>query len=92
MAAVQRVDQLGGDAHPVAALAHAAFQHILHAELLGHLAHVGRRALVGKARIAGDHKEPVEPRQRGDDVLGDAVGEIFLLGIARHVLERQHRD
>ncbi len=31
-------------------------------------------------------------RQLGDDVLGDAVAEIFLVDIAGHVGERQHRD
>ena len=31
-------------------------------------------------------------RQFGDDVLDDAVGEVFLLRIAAHVLERQHGD
>ena len=28
----------------------------------------------------------------GDDVLGETVGEVFLLGIAAHVLERQDGD
>ena len=31
-------------------------------------------------------------RERGDDLLDHAVGEIFLLRVAAHVLERQHRD
>ena len=31
-------------------------------------------------------------RQRGDDVLDHAVGEIFLLRVAAHIGERQHRD
>jgi hypothetical protein len=30
--------------------------------------------------------------QRGSDVLGDPVREIFLLGVAAHVAERQHRE
>src|SRR5205823_1600013 len=28
----------------------------------------------------------------GDDVLGNTVGKEFLLGVARHVSERQYRD
>ena len=52
----------------------------------------GDSALVGEARIAGDHEQRLEARQRGDDVLDHAVGEILLLGIAAHVLERQHGD
>lgn len=33
-----------------------------------------------------------EPRQRGEDVFGDAVGEEFLVGVAAHVGEWQDRD
>jgi hypothetical protein len=33
----------------------------------------------------------VEPRQRGDDVLCDAVGEV-VVGVRRDLLEGQHRD
>jgi hypothetical protein len=38
------------------------------------------------------HEEPTQLRKRGDDVLADAVGEIFLRAIAAHVGERQHGD
>ena len=83
------VDELRGDAHAVARLAHAAFEHIADAELASDLPHVDRLALVGEARIARDHEQPFDARQAGDDVLDHAVGEILLLRIAAHVLERQ---
>ncbi|MGY4600762.1 hypothetical protein ACVWXL_008508 [Bradyrhizobium sp. GM22.5] len=51
-----------------------------------------RASLVGKGRVAGDHHEPALLRQRGEDVLADAVAEIVLCGIAAHVLESEHRD
>jgi hypothetical protein len=51
------VDQLPGDAHPVAGFAHAAFEDEAHAKLLRHLFHADRPALVGEGRIAGDHKK-----------------------------------
>ena len=86
------LDQVAGDAHPVAALAHAAFEHIADAEFAADLLHIDRLALVGEARIAGDDEEPADARQRGDDLLDHAVGEIFLLRVAAHVLERQDRD
>ena len=92
MRAGRGLDQLAGDAHPVAGLAHAAFEHVAHAELAADLLDVDGLALVGEGRIARDHEQRLEARQRGDDVLDHAVGEIFLLGIAAHVLERQHRD
>ena len=85
-------DQLRGDAQPGARLAHAALQHVAHAEFAPDLPDVDRLALVGEARIARDHEQPLDARQAGDDVLDHPVDEIFLLRIAAHVLERQHRD
>ena len=55
-----RVDQLRGDAHPAAGLAHRAFEDIADAELAADLLHVDGLALVGKARIAGDDEEPAD--------------------------------
>ena len=86
------VDQLGGDAHAIAALAHAALQHVTHAEFARDALYVDRLALVGERRIARDDEEPAQLRQTGDDVLGNAVGEIFLLRVAAHVGERQYGD
>src|SRR5205809_7910216 len=45
-----------------------------------------------KARIASDNEQRFETRKRGDDLLNHSVREVFLLGIAAHVLERQHGD
>ena len=42
-------------------------------------------ALVGEARVARDHEQPAQPREAGDDVFGDPVGEVLLLGVAAHV-------
>ena len=86
------IDELPGDAHPVCRLAHAAFEHVAHPELAADLLHVHGPALVGEARIAGDHEQPAHARQRGDDLFHHAVGEILLLRVAAHVLERQDRD
>ena len=86
------VDELPGDAHAVRRLAHAAFEHIAHAELAADLLHVDRPALVGEGRIARDDEKPFDARKAGDDVLDHAVGEIFLFGIAAHVLEGQDCD
>ena len=84
------IDELPGDAHPVRGLAHAAFQHVAHAQLATDLLHVDRPALVGEARIARDDEQPANARQRRDDVLHHAVGEVLLLGVAAQVQERQH--
>ena len=80
------IDQLGGDPYPVAGPADAAFKHVANAEFARNLADIDGRTLVGECRIARDHEESAIARQRCDDVLDHAVSEIFLLGIAAHVL------
>jgi len=54
------VVELSGDAHAIAALAHAAFQDIAHAELLGDLPEMDGPALVDEGGVAGDHEEPAQ--------------------------------
>ena len=83
-------EQLCRDAHASPGLAHASLQHVTHAKLTPDLARVDRLAFVDEARAARGHEEPLDPRQRRDDVLDHSVGEIFLLRIAAHVLKRQH--
>jgi hypothetical protein len=92
MAAALGVDQLGGDAHAVAGLADRAFQHEAHAELAADLLHLHRPALVGEGGIARDHEQRLDLGEIGDQVLGDAVAEILLLGVAAHVGEGQDGD
>jgi hypothetical protein len=72
------VDQLPGHAHAIGRLAHAALEHVALTHLACHLAHVECFALVGKAGV-GDDEEPRLTRQPGDDVFGQAVGEVFLV-------------
>ena len=84
------VDELSGDAHLIAVLAHAAFDDVTDAEFLADLPVMDRLAPVDKGRVAGDHVEPAQLRQRGDDVLGDAFRKIFLRGFAADVDEGQH--
>ena len=83
MIAVGAVDQLGGNTHPPAGLAHAALEHITDVQVRCDLANIGRLALVGKGRIAGGDAQRREARQGDDDIFGYAVGKILLLGIAR---------
>src|SRR6267378_5838332 len=92
MRAGDRVDQLTGNADPVAAFAHRAFEHIAHAKLMPNLLRIGRLALVRETRIAGDDEQPADARERGNDLLYHAIGEILLLRVAAHICERQHRD
>src|SRR5262245_48361855 len=71
------IDQLRGNSDAVAAAPYAAFQHVADAQFASDLTHVYCSALVLEAGIARDHKELREPRQLGNDVLDDAVDQIF---------------
>ena len=86
------VDELGGDAHAVAALADAALQDVAHAKLASDAFDVDGLALVIERRIPRDDEEPAKLRQTRDDVLGNTVGEVFLLRVAAHIDERQDGD
>jgi hypothetical protein len=87
-----RLDELRGDPNAVASLAHAAFENVANPQLASDLAYIDVSALVGEARVACDHEQPSQPRQAGDDVLGDAIGEVFLLGVAAHVGKGEDGD
>jgi len=92
MAAGGGVVELRGDAHAVVGLADAALDDVADPELLGDLPDMDRAPLVGEGRVAGDHHEPALLRQCGEYVFADPVAEIFLRGIAAHVLEGEHCD
>src|SRR6516165_11466567 len=72
MRPVRGVDQLRGDAHATACLAHGAFEHIAHAEFAPDLLHIDGAAFVGEARVASDDEEPFDPREGSDDLLDHA--------------------
>ena len=55
-------------------------------------ADVGRLISQGEGRIARDHHQLAIAGEVGDDVLGEAVGEIGLRRIAAHIVERQNGD
>jgi len=49
-------------------------------------------SFVGECGVARDDEKPAPFRQCSDNVLGNAVDEILLLGIATHVVERKDGD
>lgn len=85
-------DQLNGNSQPAAGALHTAFEDVLHAKFAANVAHIGMRSLVGEGGIAGDDEEGTDPAERGGQRLDDAVGEIILFGIVRHVVEGQNGD
>ncbi len=88
----RRVDQLRRDTQSSAGLPHTTFQDVADAELLANLLDAHRLALVGEGRVSRDDEKGADTRQRRGDLLHHAVREIFLFGIAAHVLEGQHGD
>ena len=65
-----------------AGFAHRAFEDITDIQFAANLFHINGLALVHKARIAGEDEEAADARERGDDLLDHAVGEILLLRVA----------
>src|ERR1700682_3019131 len=92
MRAGGRVNQLAGDPHPVPGFAHRAFQNIADAKLDPDLLYIDGLPFVGEARIAGDHEEPADAGERGDDLLDHAIGEIFLLPVVAEIGEGEYDD
>ena len=92
MAARGRIDQLCGDAQSIAGAANAAFHRVADTEVAADLADIHRTALVGERRIACDHEQRADARERRGDVLDQAIDKIDLLRIAAHVLEWQHHE
>ena len=92
MAAGCNIIKLRGDTNTVAAFAYAAFDHVAHAQLFGDLLQMNGFAFVSERGVSSDHKKPAQLGERGDDVLTDTVGEVFLLRVATHIDEREHGD
>ena len=86
-----RVGQLRRDPDPVPGPADAALEDVAGTQPGTHLPRVRARALEGEGGLAGSHEEPGDLGEIGDEVVGDAVAEVFLVRIAAHVHERQHR-
>jgi len=92
MVAGRGVDELCGDAHSAAGFAHRTFEDIADTQFATDLLHVDRLAFVSEAAVTGDDEQPADAGKRGDDFLDHAVGEVILLRVAAHVLEREYRD
>ncbi len=92
MEAVFDVDQLRGDAHRRARFAHRSLQDMVDAERVADLAQVVVLTLECKGRSPPGNLELLDRGQGIQDLLGDAVRKIFLLGIGTHVDEWQYGD
>src|SRR5204862_1920100 len=84
------VDQLRRDPYPATGLAHAAFENVVDLELARDLRNVDVLALEHERRVARGDPQRGHLGEIRDDVLGDAVREVFLFRIAAHVGEREN--
>src|SRR5215471_10794621 len=92
MGAGGNIDKLAADAHPLPGPAHATFEDITDAKVTANLPEIDGFSFVSECGIAGDDEKPAPFRQRRDDVLGNAVDKIFLLGIATDIVKREDGD
>src|SRR4051794_37091657 len=87
VAAGLNVHELGGNSYPGARALYASLDHIANAELLGDQPHIDRATAIGKAGVARDHQERAVARQPGDEIVSNAIREIFLLDVASQIGE-----
>ena len=74
------IDKLAGDAYAVASLANTSLKYVAYAEFTPDFLDVDGLSLVGERGVSRDNEQRLEPRQRRNDVLDDAVREVFLRG------------
>ncbi len=86
------IHQVDDDPDPRPRLAHASLEDRSNAELFRDRGDLLGRLLVLHRGRPGDHLERADLGELGDDVVGDPVAEVLVLGIGAHVLERQHGD
>src|SRR2546426_4624172 len=86
------LDELRGDTHPRARLAHAALQEIGRAEALADRTEVLIPVLHREGRGPADDAQAVHLREHVEDLLGDSVGEVLLVLLRAHVGEGEDGD
>ena len=68
------------DAQPVARSLHRSGDREVHAQPLADRAQVERALAEGERGVTGSHREPIDPRQLVEDLVGQAVGEVLAAG------------
>ena len=92
MGTVGGPDELRGDPQLLAGLPHAALQDVRDVELLADHPQVFVPSLELKRRGAPDHAQLGQLRQQVEQLLRQAIREVFLVLARAHVRERQHRN
>ncbi len=87
-----RFHELGGDEHPILVSTHAPFQNMGYVQRVSYLTDRDVLALERKRGSPTGHAQAGQLSQRIEQLLGDPIGEVFVVGVAAHVHERQHCD
>src|SRR5262249_45337935 len=90
--AISRADQLSGNAHARCCFSNASFQDVVYTKLPSDLLHFDCFAFVSEGGMSRYDEKRGNFRQISDDIFGNPIPEVFLLGIAAHVCERQNCD
>src|SRR6266852_5770471 len=86
------VTELRSNAYRVSNVPEAAFDNVLCSKPAANLRNVRRLTLIRERGIARQHTQRLELPDRRNELLAEAVGEIFLTRITGKVVERQHGD
>ena len=86
------IDELSGDADPPTRLADTSLEDVPDVQQRSHLAYVGSLAFERERGGASRNLKSLHPRQRINDLLGDAITEIFVFFVRTHVEEGEYRD
>ena len=90
---VQRPSELRRDPHSSAGLHHRAFKDGIYVQLAGNL---GQRftcsTLVTHGGCPRNYPQGADAGDFTDQFVGHPVGEVVLGGVARQILQRQHRN
>src|SRR5208337_3824265 len=92
MCAALGVDKLHIYRDVVASPPHAAFNYVTNAEVPTELLHVDGFALVSQGGGVGGHKAVGDARKIGGQIVGDSLGQIFLVRIARQIGKGQNDE
>ena len=88
------MNEFRGDPDTVLLAADTALQNVAHAEFVPDLVNAFLGSFVVRRGGSGDDAEPLRlpPPQLRNHLLREAIAEVFLLGVAAEVFEREYRQ
>lgn len=92
VAVVKRIDQLHYQTHAIAGSSHAALQYRRDSQFLCDGANVVSFGAVLHDRRAGDYFQVLDPGQRSEHIIVNAVGEMLVVFFLTKIVEGKNRD